>query len=299
VRIGFTLPQLGSLAHHAQDASRFAAEAERLGAASLWVGDRLLAPAEPTVGYGGSDSIPEAFRSRLDPFALMAVAATATRTALIGTNVLIAPWYPPALLARSLTTIDLISGGRLVAGLGVGWSPEEYVAVGVPMRERGARLDECLDGLEALWTTSPAGYEGTYWTVPSTHEALRPVQSPRPPVYLGGYAPAALRRAARRADGWLPVVVPGLMEFDPAHITAPMGQVAEFAKEYGRDPSELDMILRVYPQGTGTVDDVLEFIGRAEREAGITHAFVELLNIAADVDQALEIVDRVVSVHGG
>jgi alkanesulfonate monooxygenase SsuD/methylene tetrahydromethanopterin reductase-like flavin-dependent oxidoreductase (luciferase family) len=125
---------------------RFACEAERLGAPSFWVSDRLLAPVEPTVGYGGTMEIPEAFHSILDPFAVMAVAAAATRTATIGTNVLNDPWYPPPLLARSLTTIDLISGGRLVAGFGTGWPPEEYRAVGVPMNERGARLEECMDG---------------------------------------------------------------------------------------------------------------------------------------------------------
>ena len=294
MRPGFTLPYLGHLAHRPQEITRFAAEAERLGAASFWVGDRLLAPAEPTVGYGGTMEIPEAFHSILDPFAVMAVAAAATRTAAVGTNVLNAPWYPPALLARSLTTIDLISGGRLVAGFGTGWSPEEYRAAGIPMNERGARLDECLDALDALWADSPVGYEGTYWSIPATHVKLRPVQAPRPPIYLGGYSPAALRRAARRADGWLPVAVPGRQAFDPAAITAPMRQIETIAAEHGRDPKQLHMILRVYPQGDATVDDAVEFLVRAEREAGITHAFVELMNIAENVDQALEIVDHVI-----
>jgi probable F420-dependent oxidoreductase len=294
MRPGFTLPYLGHLAHQPQEINRFAAEAEQLGAASFWVGDRLLAPAEPTVGYGGTMEIPEAFHSILDPFAVMAVAAAATRTATIGSNVLNAPWYPPVLLARSLTTIDLISGGRLVAGFGTGWSPEEYRAVGIPMNERGARLEECLDALNAMWAGSPAAHEGTYWSIPATHVKLGPVQTPRPPIYLGGYSPAALDRAARRADGWLPVVVPGRQAFDPAAITAPMRQIETIAASHGRDPSELDMVLRVYPQGDATVDDAVEFLVRAEREAGITHAFVELMNIAEDVDQALEIVDRVI-----
>jgi probable F420-dependent oxidoreductase len=293
MRIGFTLPYLGGLAHHAKEISRFAAEAERLGAASFWVGDRLLAPVEPTVGYGGTTEVPESFHHILDPFAVLAVAGAATRTAAIGTNVLIAPWYPPALLARSLTTIDQISGGRLVTGFGTGWSPEEYQAAGIPMKERGARLDECLDALDALWAGSPAAHHGKYWSIPATHAELRPVQAPRPPVYLGGYSAAARRRAARRADGWLPVTVPGRQAFDPAAITAPMRQIQSLAAEYGRDPGELDAILRVYPQGEGTADDAVAFLLRAGREAGITHAFVELMNLAENVDQALDIVQSV------
>jgi alkanesulfonate monooxygenase SsuD/methylene tetrahydromethanopterin reductase-like flavin-dependent oxidoreductase (luciferase family) len=89
-------------------------------------------------------------------------------------------------------------------------------------------------------------------------------------------------------------VVPGRQAFDPAAITAPMRQIETSAAKYGRDPSELDMILRVYPQGDATVDDAVEFLTRAEREAGITHAFVELMNIAGDVNQGLEIVERVI-----
>jgi probable F420-dependent oxidoreductase len=293
MRIGFALPQMGRIAHHPQEAGRFAREAEELGAAGLWVGDRLLAPVKPTVGYAGTDSIPAAFHSVLDPFALLAVAAASTRTALIGSNVFVAPWYAPALLARSLTTLDLLSGGRLIVGLGTGWSPEEYAAAGIPMKERGARLDESLDALDALWTTNPAEYHGEHWTVPATYIDLKPAQRPRPPLYLAGFAPTAMRRVARRADGWLPVVIPGAGPFVPAAITAPMTEIRRLAVEEGRDPSEFDMVLRVYPTATASVEDVVDFIARAEREAGVTHAFVDLMNIAEDIDQALEITGRV------
>jgi probable F420-dependent oxidoreductase len=295
MQIGFTLPHMGPIADQAGDIARFAAEAERLGAASLWVGDRLLAPVAPTVGYGGSDEIPENFRTVLDPFAVLTVAAVTTSTAIIGTNVLNAPWYPPAILGRSLTTIDRLSGGRLVAGLGVGWSPEEYVAAGIPMSERGARLDESLDALDAWWTTDPVSYDGRYWHIPASHVRLQSIQKPRPPIYLGGYSRAAMQRAARRADGWLPVLVPGRMAFDAAAVTVPMTAIRAMAAEAGRDPADLGMILRVYPQGDAGVADVLEFLDRAGREAGVDHAFVELMNIADDVDQGLEIVSQVLS----
>lgn len=103
------------------------------------------------VGYTGTDSVPAKFRSLLDPFVLITLAASATSTALLGSSVLNLPWYPPVMLARSLTIIDVASGGRLIPGFGSGWSPDEYQAAGIPSRGRRARMDESLDALEATW----------------------------------------------------------------------------------------------------------------------------------------------------
>lgn len=295
MRVGFTLPQMGALAHYPREVARFAQQAEQLGADSLWVGDRLLAPVNPTVGYGGGDSVPKAFHTILDPFVLLSIAAASTERVQIGTNVLNAPWYPPAVLARSLTSIDLVSGGRLVPGFGVGWSPEEYLATGVPMEQRGARLDECLDALDAYWSDNPVEYHGTHWTIPATYADLKPVQRPRPPIYLGGYSPAAMRRAARRADGWLPVVRPGSREweFSAASINGPVDQLRRMAAEQGRDPSRLDLILRVYPTAEATVDQVVDAITGAEQHTPVQHVFVDLMEIAKDVDHALELINQI------
>jgi len=300
MRIGFTLPQFGALAHQARDVARFATAIEDLGGDSLWVGDRLLAPVKPTVGYGGSDTFPDVFRAALDPFALMAVAASATDRVEVGSNVLNAPWYAPAILARSLTSIDQLSGGRLIVGLGIGWSPEEFQAADVPMKERGARLDECLDALQALWTTNPAEYHGRHWTVPATHVDLKPARQPRPPIYLAGFTPAAMRRVARRADGWLPVVLPGAMDIDPvANIAKPMAHIRELAQEAARDPGELGMILRVYPTAAATLEDIADAIVQAERKAAVDHAFVDLMYLAKNYDHALEIMNRLLELARG
>ncbi|CAM02161.1 putative F420-dependent oxidoreductase [Saccharopolyspora erythraea NRRL 2338] len=294
MRIGFSLPQLGTLAHQAADIASFAREAEALGAGSLWVGDRLLAPVEPTVGYPpGADTIPDEFHRILDPFAMLTVAATATENVLLGSNVLNAPWYPPALLARSLTTIDVVSRGRLVPGFGVGWSPEEFQAAGIPMKERGARMDECLEALKQLWTADVAEYGGRHWQVPPTHAYLKPVQRPHPPIYIGGFAPASMRRVAQRGDGWLPILpVPG--DVDPAMaITAPMSQIRQLAEEEGRDPGAIDLILRVYPDQTATIDQVVTAIGRAVEEAGVEHLLVDLMFLAKSIDHTLEMADTI------
>jgi probable F420-dependent oxidoreductase len=294
MRIGFALPQFGALAHQPDQVARFARRIEELGGDSLWVADRLLAPVDPTVGYAGGSTIPREFRSVLDPFTLLTVATTATGNVRLGTNVLNAPWYPPALLARTLTSIDALSGGRLVPGFGTGWSPEEFAAAGVPMAERGARLDECLDALHQLWTADPAEHRGSHWSVPATHSHLKPAQDPHPPIYLAGFAEPALRRVARRADGWLPVWRPGTGAFDPAaHLAEPLARVRSLAEEAGRDPRSLTALLRVYPTEAGTVDEVVDAIVRADRDAGVDDAFVDLMCLAEDVDHALELAGEI------
>ncbi|MEU4891709.1 TIGR03619 family F420-dependent LLM class oxidoreductase [Streptomyces sp. NPDC044780] len=296
MRIGFALPQFGPLAHRPEDIARFARRAEELGADSLWVGDRLLAPVDPSVGYGGTDVIPPEFRTALDPFTVLATAAAATERVRLGSDVINAPWYPPAVLARSLTTIDLLSGGRLLVGLGTGWSPEEYEAVDIPMSERGRRLDECLDALHAWWTENPVEYRGDHWTVPASHIDLKPASRPHPPVYLAAFAPAAVRRVARRADGWLPVAVvpakPGAP--DPiAALTEQLGGVRAAVEREGRDPAAFDVILRINPSADASVDDIVTTLVRAGREAGVQHAFVDPTYLAKNADQALDLVERV------
>ncbi len=199
---GLTLPQFGTAAGDAARIGRFAADAEAAGAASLWVGDRLLAAREPVIGYGGTDTIPVEFRRALDPFAVLAAAAVTTTTARLGSSVLVAPLYAPALLARSLSTVAALSDGRLVAGLGIGWSPDEYAAAGVGFDRRGARLDELLDTLDVLWSGRGEGLDGRFWTTPA---AWVETPSPRPPLYLSAFSELALRRVGRRCDGWPPV----------------------------------------------------------------------------------------------
>jgi probable F420-dependent oxidoreductase len=293
IRLGFALPQFGALAAQGDQVGRFAAEAERLGAWSLWAGDRLLAPVDPVVGYGGGDTIPPEFRSILDPFTLLTVAATATKNVKLGFNVLNLPWYAPAVVARSLTTIDVVSGGRLIPGFGIGWSPDEYEAAGVPWRGRGARLEESLDALEALWGPSPAEYHGDLLAVPKTHVDLRPVQKPRPPIYLGGVSEAALRRIGRRADGWVPAgVIPGY--FSPEMFERQREVIREAARKAGRE-EDLPVVLRANVAAGTTVEQIADVLQTVAAGTGITDMFVDLMYLARDVDEALDLVARLLT----
>lgn len=285
------MPQFGEAAY--AELARFASTAEELGADSLWVGDRLLAAVQPTVGYAGKDTIPGQFRTGIDPFIALAVAATATTRARLGASVFVAPWYPPVQLARQLTSLDVVSGGRLIPGFGIGWSPEEYQAAGAPFRRRGAQLDELLDALEQLWTTSPVAHQGERWSIPASWVNLKPVQQPRPPIYLGAFSSAGLKRVGERADGWMAVVqVPGGVNLDM--LAWQRKKIDDAARAAGRDPSAIDACVRINVAEDTSVESVAEAV-KVLADNGYPDVFVDLIYVATTTDAHLDWVERLLA----
>ncbi|MFJ6695536.1 TIGR03619 family F420-dependent LLM class oxidoreductase [Streptomyces sp. NPDC091272] len=282
--IGISLPQYGSHARPELIAA-YARDAEQLGFDSLWVGDRSLAPVEPSdvyPGYTKEDPYPEGFKRFVDPLVALTVAATATTRVRLGTSTLNAPWYPPLLLARSLTSLDLVSNGRLDAGFGVGWMRDEYTSVNADFSKRGAQLDEILDLLEKIWTENPFGHRGETWQIPDSHVDLRPAQQGGPPVYLGGFGPAAMHRIGRRAAGWVGIAMP-----DAGH-DALWGMARQAAEEAGRDPESLRQLIRVNVNPGETAEDIANTL-RAVRAWGAQGAFVELQQRVTEPAEALEL----------
>ncbi|MER5354835.1 TIGR03619 family F420-dependent LLM class oxidoreductase [Kitasatospora sp. NPDC002551] len=291
--IGLALPQYGAFADPALTA-RVAAEAEAAGYDHLWTGDRILVPNDPQNHYpGGDGTVPDGFRTFLDPLTLLTVAAGATRRARLGTSTLNALWQPPALLARTLTTVDRVSGGRLDVGIGLGWSKDEYQAVGVPWEGKAARLEETLDVLEALWAGGEdVRHTGALWTVPPSTVLALPVQRPRPPVLLGGFSAAALERVGRRADGWLGVGLPV-----PA-LHGIRDRLHGAARAAGRDPRALRLILRANPVITatpvpaeqvprrGTIGQIADYFADAMRQLG-AEPLLDLHHTARSADEFL------------
>ncbi|MCK2221787.1 TIGR03619 family F420-dependent LLM class oxidoreductase [Actinomadura sp. ATCC 31491] len=288
MELGLAVPQYGRFAALGS-VLEVARAAETMGFASLWAGDRLLTPLAPKDRYPGGDGrVPEAHRVFLDPFAVLSVAASATTSVRLGTSALNACWYPPAVLARSLTTLDHLSGGRLVAGLGLGWSSDEYAAAGVPWKDRARRYEATLDALEAIWGSDPVTFEHDLWTIAPSH--IEPKPARRPPVHLAGFADAALRRVGRRGDGWLTAALPL-----PA-LTAMWATVRESAERAGRDPDALRMVLRsnpvVTPDGTpprgGTVAGICGYLAAAA-EAGVHEVILDLQHTATGDQHLLEL----------
>jgi probable F420-dependent oxidoreductase len=228
--IGFGLPVSGAWATP-QNISRFAARAEKSGYASLWTFQRLLVPE-------GSDMEP-VYQSVLDPVAALAYAAAVTTRIRLGVAVINAPFVSPGYLAKQAASVDVLSGGRLDLGLGLGWMPEEFAMTGAPMQRRGARTAEYVRVLRALWGEQPAEFRGEFYEVPRGSALPRPVQPGGPPILLGGTAPVALRRVGRIADGWVTS-----SRADLSAIAESIAIVHEAAAAAGRDPSALRVICR-------------------------------------------------------
>jgi probable F420-dependent oxidoreductase len=165
--------------------------AEDAGADDLWVSDHMLLPA-------GSRRPPESFH---DPLTVLTWAAAVTRHAGLGTSVLVAPYRPPVILAKALASLDALSGGRVIAGLGSGWMREEFAALGVPFGERGARTDEAIRLCRELWRGGTR-FAGRFTQVDGLRLSPPPARPGGPPVWVGGNSDAGLRRAARLGDGW-------------------------------------------------------------------------------------------------
>ncbi|MFF0050758.1 TIGR03619 family F420-dependent LLM class oxidoreductase [Streptomyces sp. NPDC005498] len=295
MRIGFALPQFHHQAFEVDRVADFARDVERAGAAGLWVGDRNLAAVSPRIGYGGQgDTIPPELNPAADPFALLSVAAAVTDRVVLGSHVLIAPLYPAVQLARSLTTIDRISHGRLIPGFGIGWSPEEYEAAGRDFTRRGALLDELLDALDVLWTQDPASYRSGQISVPLHHSPLKPARTPRPPVYLGALSERALRRVARRADGWLPLcVVPDHIDTDS--LSAQRALIDGWAREAGREPAAIDTVLRVNVGAGTSMTTVLDALRHIRDTTGIDHFMVDTTYVCLSVDAATDYAVRLLA----
>lgn len=309
--LGFGLPVSGSWATP-QAMSHVARRAEELGYASLWTFQRVLYPldgeSDPELHALNPTNRPmddPSYRSVHDPVVPLAFVAARTERIRIGTATICAPFTPPALLAKTMASLDVLSGGRLTVGLGIGWLPQEFAAAGVSPERRGARMDEYLRCLEALWTEDPVEFEGEFYRVPRSRMHPSPVQRPHPPVLLGGVAEPALRRAGRLAQGWI-----SSSRQDLTRIAASIATIRQAASDADRDADALRIVVRGVVElvdrdpGTdrrplrGTREQILDDLASLAAQ-GVTEVFFDL-NFSprvgspdADADAALALADRV------
>lgn len=292
MRLGLRLPQrLGvDLQHDLVEAAR---TAEAAGYDSLWTYERLVFPESPLEPYAPPDvPWPESSRQVADSLAVLTAAAVVTERVRLGTAILIAAQHTPVQLAKAFATVDQISGGRVIAGLGTGWSSDDLRAAGATRADRGRFLDETLDVFDAVWGPDPVTFRSPRVVIDNASVLPKPVA--KIPVMLGGggsnlgrsTSAKAVQRIAQRADGWLPLLTaPG--PAGAAELRASWNRIREMASEYGRDASRMEMAVvgnvtfTERPAGrdrsafVGTLDQILDDVHTAE-QAGADELIVDL-----------------------
>ena len=233
----FGLAFASSISIEGDEALELCRRAEAAGFESLWGGEHVILPSriDSTYPYTADGKIPAEPDTPIpDPLIWLAFAAAAAPTVRLGTCILIVPQRNPLVLAKELATLDRLSGGRLEVGVGVGWMQEEFEALGVPWEHRGARTDEYLAAMRALWSGPHVEFHGRFVDFPPVTCSPRPVQE-HIPILVGGDTDAAISRAARLADGYFPG------EGDPGRLGALIGRVRDAAARLGRDPASIEI----------------------------------------------------------
>jgi probable F420-dependent oxidoreductase len=244
--------------------------AERLGYDSVWVHDHVVMPSNVTSRYPYNATGESPFRVDqyiYDPLVVMAAIAARTSRVRIGTSVLVVPYRNPLVLAKSLATIDQVSHGRVILGIGVGWMAEEFAALGIGdlWAQRGHVTDEFMAACVDLWTqTGASSFHGQWVSYEDVGANPRPVQQPHIPIWVGGKTKPALRRVARYGSGYHTVAS------TPAQIRDEVAAVSAEMERVGRDPAELVVsMLAAFVVASGR-NELVELIGEY-RDAGLHH----------------------------
>ncbi|MCH2506431.1 MAG: TIGR03619 family F420-dependent LLM class oxidoreductase [Dehalococcoidia bacterium] len=307
MKYGFTLPGRGHLATP-ERLGIIARKGEEFGFDTLLTGDHILVPKNISSVYpyteGGEFPGSGSGESMEQITLLSDIAGQPSKIRLV-TSVLIVPHRKPLIAAKSLATLDLLSKGRLVVGVGVGWMREEFQALGLPpFEERGAVTDEYIRAFKVLWTEDDPHFQGKYISFDDISFLPKPVQKPHPPIWVGGESRPALRRTAELADGWYPLGSnPTFPMGTPEQLKAGLERLAGYAERFGRDPSTIETIYRTHQfellkQAAGP--DRLPFVGDADQIAGdirqyqdmgVTSMIWDFLRQTDDLDSMLGLME--------
>lgn len=208
---------------------------EERGFESFWVGEHTHIPADRTTPYPGGGHLPKPYYHMADPFVSLMAAAAATDRIKLGTGICLVPQHDPIVLAKTVATLDYLSGGRVILGIGAGWNREECEDHGVPFAKRWKAMRERCEAMRVLWTEEEASYSGEFAKFERAISNPKPVQAGGPPIIIGGARPKTLDRIARYADGWIPIDV--LID----DLGPMMQSLREKMDAVGRDPGSLSI----------------------------------------------------------
>jgi probable F420-dependent oxidoreductase len=301
MKIGLFLPQVGEYATK-ENILYIANEAEKEGINSVWVLDRLLWPLNPQTPYKATPdgALPVDFQSVLDPLTTLTYVAGVTKRILLGTSIIDMFFQNPVLLAKRFATIDILSDGRTISGLGIGWSKDEYEVSGVPFQDKGSRADEFLQVLRKIWTDDVVEFKGQFYNIPASKIGPKPLQKPHPPILLGGFSPKTFSRIVNYANGWIGVAGFGPLE----QLEQVINGLRESARKVDKDPSKIGIYIGSYPNVlespapsneerspmTGTIDQIGSDIEQI-KGMGTNHIFFGYMSssIRKDMKKMVEV----------
>jgi probable F420-dependent oxidoreductase len=303
MKIGLVLPHLGPDATK-ENMIKLAVDAEKEGFDSLWVGERLLWPLKPQTPYRGTPDgrLPTFYQNVYDPIETLTFVAAHTNKIALGTSVIDSLFHNPVILARRFATLDVLSEGRAICGLGIGWSKDEYQASNIPFNERGKRADEFVQAIKKIWTEDVVEFKGQYYNIPASKIGPKPIQKPHIPIYLGGYVPETFARIANHADGWLATPGESIDSLDNS-----IESLRDQASSANRNPDEIKVLTLTFPQIimsegkkgntsnnngksgsqsqryhlTGTIEEIWKDIQRI-KEMGVEHMMFAFLGSGLD-----------------
>jgi len=244
MKIGLVLPHLGPEATR-ENILKMAVDAEKEGLDSLWVAERLLWPLKPQTPYPATPDgrLPTFYQTVFDPLDTLTFVGANTKKIALGTSVIDMLFHNPVILARRFATLDLLSEGRAICGLGIGWSKDEYQVSDIPFEKKGKRADEFVQVLKKIWIDDVVEFKGEFYSIPASKIGPKPIQKPHIPIYLGGYVPNTFARIAKYADGWL-ASLSGPLDFLDNSIKSLKDQ----ANKENRSPDKIKILTLTFPK---------------------------------------------------
>ena len=249
------------------DPAAVAKKAEALGFASFWAPEHPIIPLKTSSPYPGSRDgvIPDAYGRIMDPFVALACASAVTTKIQLGTGICLIPERNPLLLAKEVATLDHLSGGRFLFGIGAGWLKEETEVMGGNFEKRWAQTKDGILAMKELWTKDESEYSGKFYNFPKVRSFPKPMQKPHPPIYMGGTSKYVFQRVVEWGDGWMPV------RFKPDELKEGRQTLNELAKRAGRDPNSIE-VLAFGSSGRFRTKDEIKML----EQSGVTHTTIWL-----------------------
>jgi len=300
MKVGITIPNIGPQATR-ENVLQTAIQAEKEGFDSVWTLTRILWPLKLPSPYPGTPdgSLPIEWQNALDPLDVLVYLAANTSNIKLGTSVIDMFYYTPITLAKRLATLDVLSQGRVICGLGLGWSKDEYQASNIPFKDRGERAEEFIQILKKIWNDDIVEYKGKYYNIPASKIGPKPFQKLHIPIYLGGFSSNTFSRIVKQdLNGWLGVSGP------LAQVENGKNAIKQYADQMNKDSKNFRTIVLTYPNVenhsipndrnrfplTGTIDEIGRDIQRL-KDMGVDHIIFgyNFVPIGRDVDKMINL----------